>query len=196
MISNDPVLGEITLNLRRWSSGDADALGSVVALAFDDLHAIASGYLRRERNAHTLQATALVNELYLRLADQRRIGAIDRRCFFTFSAMVMRRILNDHARRSHALKRPGAEYQRVPLHEELAWVDAQSEEMLALDRCLDELERVDERSVRAVELRFFLGCTNNETAELLGVSRTTVDKDLEFAKAWIYRAMHGASDRR
>jgi RNA polymerase sigma factor (TIGR02999 family) len=199
MSPHDPVLGDITSQLHRWSAGDIEGLSSVVSLAFNDLRAIAAGYLRRERGSHTLQATALVNELYLRLAGQRHIAAMDRKRFFGLSAMMIRRILSDYARRSLAHKRPGADGQRVPLHEELAWVDAQSEDMLTLDRSLEELEQVDERSVRAVELRFFLGCTSAEAAELLGVSRTTLDNDLEFAKAWLFRRMrseaHGPRPR-
>lgn len=187
------VSGEITCLLQRWNAGDREALASVAALAFEDLRAIATGYLCRERQSHTLQATALVNELYLRLASQRTVRAVNRRHFFTLSAMMMRRILSDYARRSTALKRPGDDRRRVPLHEEMTWVDASSDEMLMLDRGLEDLEAVDERSVRAVELRYFLGCTNSEVADLLGVSRTTVDKDLEFAKAWLFRRMHGAA---
>jgi RNA polymerase sigma factor (TIGR02999 family) len=146
--------------------------------------------MRRERGAHTLQATALVNELYIRLAAQREVRVTDRRHIFTLSAMMMRRILSDYARRSAALKRPGVDNIRVPLHEEMSWVDASSEQMLTLDRSLGELEALDERSVRAVELRFFLGCTNSEVADLLSVSRTTVDRDLEFAKTWLFRRMN------
>ena len=161
-----------------------------VSAAYDDLRSIAQGYLRRESKGHTLQATGLVNELYLRLARQRGAKITDRRHFFTFSAMVMRRILADYARRTHALKRPGAEYERVPLHPDIAWVDAAGSEMLVLDEALGELEALDERKVRVVELRYFLGCTNEETAELLDVARATVDRDLQFSKTWLYRRLH------
>jgi RNA polymerase sigma factor (TIGR02999 family) len=102
----------------------------------------------------------------------------------------MRLILIDHARARRAQKRPDAAG-RVPLHEEMAWVDAANEGILDLDAALDELEQFDERKVRAVELRYFLGCTNEEAAELLSVSRPTVDRDLEFAKAWLYRRLAG-----
>jgi RNA polymerase sigma factor (TIGR02999 family) len=101
---------------------------------------------------------------------------------------MMRMILIDHARQTRAQKRPGSA-KRVPLHEEMAWIDAASEEMLALDAALDQLEALDERKVRVLELRFFLGCTNEETAALLDVSRATVDRDLEFAKAWLFRRL-------
>jgi RNA polymerase sigma factor (TIGR02999 family) len=103
-------------------------------------------------------------------------------------------ILFDYARQSRALKRPGSAM-RVPLHEELAWVDASSDEMIALDAALEQLESLDERKVRVLELRFFLGCTNEETAELLGISRPTVDRDLEFSKIWLYRRLSGKRPR-
>jgi len=193
MHSNDPVPGEITSLLNRWNEGDREALAGLAALAFDDLRAIAGGYLRRERDAHTLQATALVNELYIRLAAQRNIKITDRRHFFTLSAMIMRRILNDYARRSAAQKRPDADRVRIPLHEDMSWVNAAGEDMLTLDQSLQELEVLHGRSVRVVELRFFLGCTNNEIADLLQVSRTTVDRDLEFAKTWLFQRMNSPS---
>jgi RNA polymerase sigma factor (TIGR02999 family) len=181
--------GEITALLTRWSEGDRDALTSVASLAYDDLRAIATGFLRREGRDHTLQATALVNELYLRLVRQRGVHLAGRTHFYTLSAMMMRRILSDYARQSHARKRPGGESVRIPLHEDLAWIDASSDEMLALDHALDELETIDQRAVRIIDLRFFLGCTNEETAQLLSLSRATVDRDLEFAKAWLYRRL-------
>jgi RNA polymerase sigma factor (TIGR02999 family) len=182
--------GEITALLKRWNEGDSAALASAVSASYDDLRAIAHGYLRRENKGHTLEATGLVNELYLRLARQRGAKITDRRHFFTFSAMVMRRILADYARRTHALKRPGAEYQRVPLHPDIAWVDASGGDMLLLDEALGELEALDERKVRVVELRYFLGCTNEETAELLDIARATVDRDLQFSRTWLYRRLH------
>ncbi|HEV3201788.1 MAG TPA: ECF-type sigma factor [Bryobacteraceae bacterium] len=181
--------GEITALLTRWSEGDRAALTSLASLAYDDLRAIATGFLRREGRDHTLQATALVNELYLRLVRQRGVHLADRTHFYTLAAMMMRRILSDYARQSHAQKRPGGQQIRIPLHEDLAWIDAASDELLALDQALDELESMDERAVRIIDLRFFLGCTNEETAGLLSVSRATVDRDLEFAKTWLYRRL-------
>jgi RNA polymerase sigma factor (TIGR02999 family) len=188
MPSETPIPSEITRLLHRWKAGDREALASLASLAYEDLHAIASGYLRREDPGHTLQATGLVNELYLRLSQVRGIQLTDRRHFYAFAAQLMRMILIDHARQSHAQKRPGSDI-RVPLHAEMAWIDASSEEMLALDAALDQLEAVDERKVRVLELRFFLGCTNEEAAQVLNVSRATVDRDLEFAKAWLYRRL-------
>jgi RNA polymerase sigma factor (TIGR02999 family) len=190
MASDTPLPGDITVLLQRWNEGDSAALASVATVAYDDLRTIAQGYLRRESRGHTLQATGLVNELYLRLAQQKGAKITDRRHFFTFSAMMMRRILSDYARRAHAQKRPGAEAVRIPLHPDIAWVDASGSEMVMLDQALAELEALDERKVRAVELRYFLGCTNDETAELLGIARATVDRDLQFSKSWLYRRLH------
>jgi len=188
MPGDAPIGPDITGLLKRWKEGDRQALASLASAAYQDLHSIAARYLRREGSGHTLQATGLVNELYLRLAQIREIQLIDRRHFYAFAAQLMRMILIDHARHARALKRPGSAT-RVPLHEEMAWIDAASEELLALDTALDELERIDERKVRVLELRFFLGCTNEEAAEFLNISRATVDRDLEFSKAWLYRRL-------
>jgi RNA polymerase sigma factor (TIGR02999 family) len=190
MASDNHIPGEITGLLQRWSGGDAAALDDLVEIAYTELHAIAAGYLAREDRHEALQATELVNELYLRLARQRAAQFSDRYHFYTFAAMLMRRILSDSSRRTHAQKRPGSAGVRVPLHPDLAWINAAGEEMLSLDHALLELELLDERKVRIVELRYFLGCTNEETAELLGVTRSTVDRDLQFAKTWLYRRLH------
>lgn len=192
MAVETPLPSEITRLLHRWQVGDREALGALASAAYDDLRAIAAGYLRRERSGHTLQATGLVNELYLRLAQIRSVQIEDRRHFYAFAAQLMRLILIDHARQARAGKRPGS-HARVPLHEEIAWVDATSDEMLDLDVALNELEAVAERKVRVLELRYFLGCTNEEAAQVLGVSRPTIDRDLEFAKAWLYRRLAGRS---
>ena len=183
-----PIPSEITRLLHRWEAGDREALARVISLVYEDLHAIAVGYLRREGSGHTLQATGLVNELYLRLARVRGVHVIDRRHFYTFAAQLMRAILTDYARRSQAVKRSGSRT-RVPLHEQMVWIDASSEELLALDGALEQLEAMDERKVRVIELRFFLGCTIEETAELLNISTHTVDRDLAFAKTWLYRRL-------
>ena len=192
MAVETPLPSEITRLLHRWQVGDREALGALASAAYDDLRAIAAGYLRRERSGHTLQATGLVNELYLRLAQIRSVQIEDRRHFYAFAAQLMRLILIDHARQARAGKRPGS-HARVPLHDEIAWVDATSDEMLELDIALNELEAVAERKVRVLELRYFLGCTNEEAAQVLGVSRPTIDRDLEFAKAWLYRRLGGRS---
>jgi RNA polymerase sigma factor (TIGR02999 family) len=192
MAVETPLPSEITRLLHRWQEGDREALGALASAAYGDLRAIAAGYLRRERSGHTLQATGLVNELYLRLTQVRTVQIEDRRHFYAFAAQLMRLILIDHARQARAGKRPGS-HARVPLHDEIAWVDATSDEMLELDLALNELEAVAERKVRVLELRYFLGCTNEEAAQVLGVSRPTIDRDLEFAKTWLYRRLAGRS---
>lgn len=191
-MSEPAIPSEITSLLQRWKAGDSGALREIATAAYDDLHAIAFGYLRRERPGHTLQATGLLNELYLRLAGVRGVELADRRHFFAFAARLMRAILTDHARRSHSQKR-GAGAVRVPLHEQIAWVDAAGDEMVALDLALEQLEELDERKARVIELRFFLGCSTEETAELLEVSTATVDRDLAFARTWLYRKLAGKS---
>jgi RNA polymerase sigma factor (TIGR02999 family) len=192
MALDAPIPREITVLLRRWNEGDREALAGLASLAYDDLRSIASGYLRRESAGHTLQATGLVSELYVRLAQVKGVALTDRRHFFAFAAQLMRMILIDYARQSAAQKRPSSGA-RVPLHEEMAWIDAAGEEMFALNSALDELEARDPRKVRVIELRYFLGCTNEEAADLLDVSRATIDRDLEFAKAWLYRRLSGGA---
>lgn len=189
MHTQDP-RGDITNHLMRWKDGDREAFAAAVVLGYDELRAIARRFLRRESCGHTLQATALVNELYLRLAPQRGIPVKDREHFFCLAAMMMRRILTDYARRSNARKRPGAESERVPLHAEIAWVNASGEDMLALDQAMVQLEAIDERAARILELRFFLGSTSEEAAELLHLSKATVARDLEFGKTWLYGRLH------
>jgi RNA polymerase sigma factor (TIGR02999 family) len=187
----DKVPGEITALLRQWNEGDRKALSSLASLAYNDLRTIAQRHLRRESRFHTLQATGLVNELFVRLARQAEINVTDRQHFYAFAAMMMRRILTDYARASLSLKRPTGQAERVPLHDEIAWIDASGKDMLDLDRALVELEILDSRKARVIELRYFLGCTNQETAEILGVVRATVDRDLQFAKAWLGRRLLG-----
>jgi RNA polymerase sigma factor (TIGR02999 family) len=192
MSPETPVPSEITRLLRRWNAGDREALAGVAALAYNELRAIAAGFLRHEDSSHTLQATGLVNEIYLRLAKVRRAEFIDRHHFYAFAAQLMRVVLIDHARQSRALKRPSSGF-RVPLHEEMTWIDASNDDILALDTALDQLEVLDARKVRVIELRYFLGCTKEEAAELLGVSKATVERDMEFSKAWLYQKLAGQS---
>jgi RNA polymerase sigma factor (TIGR02999 family) len=190
---SNQIPGEITSLLQRWSAGDVAALDGLVEVAYKELHAIAVGYLRQPNRHQSIQATELVNELYVRLARQRSSQFADRGHFYTFAAMLMRRILGDQSRRARAQKRPGSTGAQIPLHPDLAWIDAAGEEMLSLDQALTELEFQDARKVRIIELRYFLGCTNEETAELLGITRSTVDRDLQFAKTWLYRRLHPGS---
>ncbi len=189
MDAGDKLPGEITALLRLWNEGDRKALASLASLAYDDLRNIAQRHLRRESRFHTLQATGLVNELFIRLIRQSEINLSDRRHFYAFAAMMMRRILTDYARQALSQKRPTGQAVRVPLHDEIAWIDASGKDMLDLDIALIELEALDARKSRVIELRYFLGCTNQETADVLGVVRATVDRDLQFAKAWLGRRL-------
>ena len=158
-------------------------------LVYSHLREVAAAYIRRERNPDELQATALVHELYLRLLNQRKVVGEDRRHFYTFTAKVMRMILIDHARKSHAQIR-GAGYERVPLSDDLQWVNIDSPELLDLNRALDELGAIDVRRVQLIELRYFLGCTAEETADLLQLSKSTVDRELRFIRSWLFRRIH------
>jgi len=177
--------GDITILLEQWREGDAGAFDRLAPAVYDHLHEVASRYISGERPGHTLQATGLVHELFLRLMQSKAVTYNDRTHFYTFAAKVMRRILVDYARRNKSQKRgDGAE--RVPLTDELAWVDVRSADMLTLDAALDELAELDELKVRILELRYFLGATGEEAAELLGVSKATVDRAVRFSVTWLH----------
>jgi RNA polymerase sigma factor (TIGR02999 family) len=181
-----PDKGEITLLLGKWKDGEPSAFEELMPLVYPHLRQVAAAYVRRERNPDVLQGTALVHELYLRLLSQKKADWEDRRHFYTFSARVMRLILIDHAREMQSQMRGGGQ-ERVPLSDDLAWVNIGSAEMLDLNRALDELNGLDADKVQMVELRYFLGCTAEETAELMQVSKATVDRELRFVKSWLYR---------
>jgi RNA polymerase sigma factor (TIGR02999 family) len=181
--------GEVTRMLERWREGDSDVLESLIPLVYGQLHRIARGYMRRERDDHTLQPTALVNEVYMRLLNQRKITWNDRGHFFTFAARMMRNILKDHARAHLADRRGGPGAIRLPLSEELAWVGTSSVEILDLNRALDRLEQLDTRKAHLVELRFFLALTMEEVAEVLSISLATAERDLKFSRSWLYHEL-------
>jgi RNA polymerase sigma factor (TIGR02999 family) len=184
--------GEVTLWLERWSKGEAVALDQLTPLVYDQLRKVADGLLHNERPEHTLQPTALVHEVFLQLVNLHRVALNDRAHFFTFAAKLMRRILIDHARRLKAAKR-GLALDRIPLNAELAWVGAREEETLDLSLALDELEALDVEKARSLELRYFLGCTVEETAGLLGVSPSSVDRDVRFSLAWLHERLGESS---
>jgi RNA polymerase sigma factor (TIGR02999 family) len=185
----EPAKGEITLLLAKWKNGDLSAFEQLMPLVYSHLREIAAAYIRRERHPDVLQATALVHELYLRLLNQKKAAWDDRGHFYAFAAKVMRMILIDHARESQAQMRAGG-LDRVPLSDDLTWVNIGSPELLDLNHALDELGALDAYKVQLVELRCFLGCTAEETASLLQVSKSTVDRDLKFTKSWLYRRIH------
>jgi RNA polymerase sigma factor (TIGR02999 family) len=183
--------GEITLLLDDWARGKPGAVDQLLPLVYDQLRRVAQALLRNERPDHTLECTALVNELFGQLLKQRRVSVKDRAHFYTFSAKLMRRLLIDHARQFRAAKR-GSSFARVPLEAELAWVAPQQEHSIDLSRALDELGEFSPQKAQAVELRYFLGCTVEEAAELLGVSPSTVDRDVRFSLAWLHERLHPA----
>lgn len=185
----EPDKGEITLLLAKWKNGEPSAFEDLMPLVYPHLRQVAAAYVRRERNPDVLQATVLVHELYLRLLNQKKAAWSDRRHFYTFAAKVMRMILIDHARESQTLSR-GAGYEHIPLSDDLAWVNIDSPELLDLNRALDELSALDPDKVQLVELRYFLGCTAEETASLMQISKSTVDRELKFIKSWLYRHIH------
>jgi RNA polymerase sigma factor (TIGR02999 family) len=183
--------GEVTKLLNEWRGGDPEAFEKLVPLVYADLRRIASGLMRRERSDHTLQPTALLHELYFRLVQQRRLGDwADRAHFFAFCAKLMRMILVDHARERHAEKR-GGDRVRLPLTEDLSWLDERSSDVIDLDRALDRLEHLDPRKARIAEFRYFLECGAEEIGGLMGLSKATIDRELKLIRAWIYRELRG-----
>ncbi len=180
---------EITQMLDRWSNGDEQALESLMPLVYGELRTQAARFLRRERPDHTLQPTALINEAYLKLIDQKKLHFNSRSHFFALSAKLMRRILVDHARKKNREKR-GGDAETIALDEmTVAAQDGKSVDLIALDEALSRLEKHDERLARVVELRYFSGLGLEETATALDVSRTTVATDWSVAKAWLFREL-------
>ncbi len=182
---------DVTELLLDWSRGDKQALDRLMPLVSDDLRRMARAYLRREAPGHTLQPTALVNELYMRLVDRRRVSWQTRAQFFAFAAGVMRRILVDHARARRAAKR-GSGAVTMALDESLGAAGPGPLDVLALDELLDGLSALDERQGRLVELRVFGGLTIAEAAEVLGVGEATVSRDWASARAFLHRELRRA----
>jgi RNA polymerase sigma factor (TIGR02999 family) len=182
----------ITARLRAWRAGETDALDQLLPLVYEELRRLASRAMQRERDDHTLQTTALVHEAYLRLlgAD---IEWEDRVHFFAIAAQTMRRVLVDHARTRARDKRGGGAV-RVPLDEGTSAAETRAPDMIALDEALQRLSSLDDRKARVVELLYFGGLTYDDTARLLGVSTATVDRDLRFAKAWLYNELTESPD--
>jgi len=190
MTEPDPPSG-VTELLRRWNSGDREAMDRLMPIVYDELRRLAAGYLKGERPGHTLQPTALVHEAYLRLVRQDRVEWQNRAHFFGIAASMMRRVLVDHARRRQAEKRDAGGF-RLTLQLGEAFEAARDPELLELDQALGRLERLDADQARVVELRFFGGLTVEETAVVLGISTATVKREWRTAKAFLRREM--ASD--
>lgn len=182
---------EVTKLLVSWKNGDKDAFDRLVPLIIDDLRNMARSYLAREQDGHTLQPTALANEVYLRLVGCTKIGWKNRAHFFGACARTMRRILVDHARRKRASKRGGG-LVGVSLDQECGVPDAKnnpSVDLLALDQALSRLAELDARQCRIVELRFFAGLSTRETAEVVGLAPRTVTLEWTKARAWLFREL-------
>lgn len=187
---NEPAPHEITKLLKDWANGDSTALEKVIPLVYDELHRLAHQHMRRERAGHVLQTSALINEAYLRLADQPGVLFENRGHFLGIAARLMRQILVDEARSRDSAKRGGGAIQ-VSLTEASSVVQEQASNVIALDEALKSLERADARQGEIVELRFFGGLSVEETAEVLKVSPGTVMRDWTFARAWLRNEMSG-----
>lgn len=176
---------EITEQLIAWSNGDEAALDALIPAVYQELRRMADYYLRGENTGHSLQPTALVHEAYMRLIDQTKVEWQNRAHFFGVAAQMMRRILVDHAKSKHRVKRGGTT-PKVSLDETVSLSSERAAELVALDDALKVLNELDERKSRIVELRYFGGLTVDETAQVLGVSDKTVMRDWSLAKAWLY----------
>ena len=179
---------DITSQLLAWRAGEASARESLFPLVYDELCRIAHRQMRRERLGHTLDTTALVHEAYFKLVDQTHADWTDRSHFFSVASNAMRQILVDYARRYRTDKRGGAP-QRVSLTDAMLVAEERADTLLAVDDALKELARIDERLSRVVECRFFAGLTEEETAEVLGVTARTVRRDWTKAKGWLHRTL-------
>jgi len=189
------VFPDVTALLLRWGQGDGAAMDELMPLVCEELHRMARYYMAGERATHTLQPTALVNEVYLRLVNVRQVGWKDRAHFFAMSARVMRRVLVDFAR-AHRYQKRGGGVSFVTFDEELSVSDESAAGVMALDDALEALAQIDERKSRVIELRFFGGLTIEETASALDVSPDTIMRDWRLAKAWLSRELQRDSARR
>ena len=178
--------------LRAWSDGDRDALDRLTPIVYAELHRLARHYMQRERPGHSLQATALVNEAYMRLVDYKGMQWQNRAHFFAVSAQLMRRILVEHARR-HNLKR-GGNIPHVSLEDVAIVAGDRDTDLVLLDEAMNTLAKFDARKAQVVEMRFFGGLSVEETAEVLNVSSITVMRDWSTAKAWLYRELAGETN--
>lgn len=182
---------EITQLLDEWSKGNQTALDKLYPLVDDELHRMARRYMNRERPGHTLQTTALINEAYVRLVDQKNVHWENRAHFFAISAQIMRRILIDHARR-YAYEKRGGGAKKVSLDETAIIEDGPASDLLLLDEALNRLAELDPRRSQVVELRYFGGLNNEEISGVLKISENTVTRDWNMARAWLYQELSGS----
>jgi RNA polymerase sigma-70 factor, ECF subfamily len=184
---------EITQLLINWSQGDKVALDQLVPLVYPELRLLAKRYMGREAPEHTLQTSALINEAYLKLVDQKNVKWQNRAHFFAVAAQVMRHILVDHARTRNYAKRGGGA-PKLPLDEATALTDQRAAELIALDDALQDLAALDSRKSQIIELRFFGGLSMEETAEVMKISPSTVQREWRAAKAWLHHTMSKTDD--
>jgi RNA polymerase sigma factor (TIGR02999 family) len=182
---------QVTQLLNDWSSGDQAARDRLMPLVYDELHRLAHQYMKRESKGHTLQTSALVNEAFVKLVDQKNVRWQNRAHFFGIAAQLMRRILVDHARSRETAKRGGG-VQAISFDDALYVSDERSAEVVAVHEALEQLSQFDSRKGQVVELRFFGGLSIDETAQVLGVSPGTVMRDWTLAKAWLHREITAA----
>lgn len=194
MYPTDSLGGDVSGLLRAWSRGDAQALDKLIPSVYQELHRLAQKYMKRERAGHSMQATGLVNEAYIRLVDYKRMQWQDRAHFFAVAAQLMRRILVDRARQQKNLKR-GAGAVHIDFNETTCLTSGP--EMTEIDDALNRLAKIDQRKVQIVEMRFFGGLSVEETAEVMKISTITVIRDWNNAKAWLHRELqrtpHGSN---
>ena len=184
---------DVTRLLAQWAQGDEKALADLTPLVYRELRQLAAGYLRKERDGHTLQPTALVHEAYLRLVEQARPDWENRSHFFGVASRLMRQILVDHARKNKSAKR-GSGVAKASLEDALNFAPERSPDILSLDDALQALAKVDERKCKIIELRFFGGFSIDETAQAMGISSATVGREQRLAEAWLHRELsHGAT---
>jgi RNA polymerase sigma-70 factor, ECF subfamily len=184
---------DVTQLLLQVSGGDRAAVDALLPLIYQELRRLAGGYMKNERVGHTLEATGLVHEAYMKLIDQTRVEWRNRAHFFGVAAQVMRRILVDYARGHQASKRGGSA-EKVELQEGLAASTGRSSELIAVDDALEELQKRDPEKSRIVELRFFAGLSIEETAEVMGMSTATVNRHWRLAKAWLYGELNARAN--
>jgi RNA polymerase sigma-70 factor (ECF subfamily) len=187
-VTQTPRQHAITELLAEWRDGNQSALDALYPLVYDELHRLARRYMSRERKGHTLQTTALINEAYVRLVDQKNVQWANRSHFFAISAQIMRRILIDHARR-HAYAKRGGGAQQVSLEEAATVTRDQGHELIRLDEALKSLAEMDPRRSQVVELRYIGGLNNEEIAGVLRISENTVTRDWNMARAWLYQQL-------
>ena len=179
---------EVTRLLQRWSDGEERAMEELLPLVYDELRILARSYLRKERQGHTLETSALVHEAYVRLIDANQVAWQGRSHFYGIAAQTMRRILVDHAR-SHLYQKRGGGAPKVALDEALQLGTERPEDLVALDDALNQLAENDAHKARIVEMRFFGGLSHPEIAEIMGVSLSTIERQWRVARAWLYQAL-------